>query len=86
MAAIEPQNELPFNRVQPIVNWESLNSPLLDVLGVKYVITSETIALPKYTEVWQGEGVRIYENTAVAPRAYTLPLNVAITTDDALKA
>ncbi len=73
MAAIEPQNELPFNRVQPIVNWESLNSPLLDVLGVKYVITSETIALPKFTEVWQGEGVRIYENTAVAPRAYTLP-------------
>ncbi len=86
MAAIEPQNELPFNRVQPIVNWESLNSPLLDVLGVKYVITSETIALPKYTEVWQGEGVRIYENTAVAPRAYTLPDSATIETDDALLA
>jgi O-antigen/teichoic acid export membrane protein len=71
MATIELQNELLANRVQPIVNWESLNSPLLDVLGVKYVITSETIELPKYTEVWQGEGVRIYENTAVAPRAFT---------------
>jgi O-antigen/teichoic acid export membrane protein len=86
MAAIEPQNELPFNRVQPIVNWESLNSPLLDVLGVKYVITSETITLPKFTEVWQGEGVRIYENTAVAPRAYTLPDSATIETDDALLA
>ncbi len=86
MAAIEPQNELPFNRVQPIVNWESLNSPLLDVLGVKYVITSETIDLPKFTEVWQGEGVRIYENTAVAPRAYTLPDSATIETADALLA
>jgi hypothetical protein len=86
MAAVEPQNELPFNRVQPIVNWESLNSPLLDVLGVKYVITSETITLPKFTEVWQGEGVRIYENTAVAPRAYTLPDSATIETDDALLA
>ena len=86
MAAIEPQNELPFNRVQPIVNWESLNSPLLDALGVKYVITSEMIALPKFTEVWQGERVRIYENTAVAPRAYTLPTDTAVTVDNALKA
>ncbi|MEZ4593408.1 MAG: oligosaccharide flippase family protein [Chloroflexota bacterium] len=86
MAAIEPQNELPFNRVQPIVNWESLNSPLLDVLGVKYVITSETIELPKYTEVWQGEGVRIYENAAVAPRAYTLPLTATAVSDDSLAA
>ncbi|WP_420641328.1 oligosaccharide flippase family protein [Candidatus Leptofilum sp.] len=86
MAAIEPQNELLANRVQPIVNWESLNSPLLDVLGVKYVITSETIALPKFTEVWQGEGVRIYENMAVAPRAYTLPLSAAVTTDNPLSA
>ncbi len=86
MAAIEPQNELPFNRIQPIVNWESLNSPLLDVLGVKYVITSETIDLPKYTEVWQGEGVRIYENTAVVSRAYTLPDSATIETENALVA
>ncbi|VAW31148.1 hypothetical protein MNBD_CHLOROFLEXI01-3602 [hydrothermal vent metagenome] len=86
MAAIEPQAELPFNRIQPIVNWESLNSPLLDVLGVKYVITSETIDLPQYTEVWQGEGVRIYENLAVAPRAYTLPSSATAVSDNALTA
>ena len=56
MAAIEPQNELPFNRVQPIGSWESLNSPLLDVLGVKYIISTEAIELPKLQEVWSGEG------------------------------
>jgi O-antigen/teichoic acid export membrane protein len=86
MAAIEPQAELPFNRIQPITNWESLNSPLLDVLGVKYVISSETIDLPQYSEVWQGEGVRIYENAAVAPRAYTLPTAATAVSNNALAA
>ncbi|MCP4429304.1 MAG: oligosaccharide flippase family protein, partial [Chloroflexi bacterium] len=86
MAAIEPQNELPFNRVQPIVNWESLNSPLLDVLGVKHIITAETIDLPKLQQVWAGEGLRVYENLAVAPRAYTLPLTSTAVADAPLAA
>ncbi len=86
MGAIEPQNELPFNRVQPIVNWESLNSPLLDVLGVKYVITAETIDLPKYQLAWQGEGLRIYENLGVTPHAYTLPLTQTAVVPDPLAA
>ena len=86
MAAIEPQNALLYNRIQPIANWESLNSPLLDVLNVKYVITSETINLPKYTLVWEGEGVRIYENLGVAPRAYTLPLSATVIVENALTA
>ncbi|MEW5989104.1 MAG: oligosaccharide flippase family protein, partial [Chloroflexota bacterium] len=73
MAAIEPQNELAYNRVQPVANWESLNSPLLDLLGVKYVITAETLALPKLRLAWEGEGLRVYENLAVAARAFTLP-------------
>ncbi len=84
MAAIEPQNGLPFNRVQPIANWESLNSPLLDVLNVKYIISSEEIDLPKLQAVWQGEGVYIYENLAAAPRAYTLPQSATAVTDNPL--
>ena len=84
MAAIESQNGLPFNRVQPIANWESLNSPLLDVLNVKYIISSEEIDLPKLQTVWQGEGVYIYENLAAAPRAYTLPKSAAAVTGDPL--
>ncbi|MCB8966341.1 MAG: hypothetical protein H6660_05540 [Ardenticatenaceae bacterium] len=86
MAAIEPQNELQYNRIQPIVNWESLNSPLLDVLNVKYIITAETIDLPKLRLAWEGDGLRVYENLAAAPRAYTLPLDAAVTVDDALAA
>jgi O-antigen/teichoic acid export membrane protein len=83
MAAIEPQNELPFNRVQPVGSWEALNSPLLDVLGVRYIVSSAEIELPKLTEVWSGEGVRVYENLAVAPRAYVLPQTATHVAEDA---
>ena len=86
MAAIEPQGGLLYNQVQPIKAWESLNSPLLDVLGTKYVITTETIDLPKYQLVWEGEGVRVYENLGVAPRAYTLPATQTTVVSDSLSA
>ena len=86
MRTIEPQNELLFNRIQPIVNWESLNSPLLDLLGAKYVISSATIDLPKYELVWQGEGLNVYENAAAVPRAYTVPQTATAVVDDPLVA
>ena len=86
MRTIETQNQLDFNRIQPIANWESLNSPLLDVLTVKYIITTEMPELPKLQLVWEGEGVRVYENLAVAPRAYTLPQTATAVTDNQLAA
>jgi O-antigen/teichoic acid export membrane protein len=86
MKLIEPQGQLEFNRIQPLASWDALHSPLLDVLNVKYVITSEWIESPKYTAVWQGEGVRIFENLGVAPRAYTLPAGSLVVVDDALAA
>jgi len=86
MRAIEPQNELLFNRIQPIVNWESLNSPLLDLLGAKYVISSATIDLPKFGLVWQGEGLHVYENAAAVPRAYTMPRTATAVVDEPLAA
>jgi O-antigen/teichoic acid export membrane protein len=84
MAAIEPQNGLSFNRVQPIGALESLNSPLLDVLGVKYIASVEPLELPKLRLAWEGEGLRIYENLAVAPRAYALPRTATVVTGDPL--
>ncbi len=78
MGTIESQKELPFNRVQPIVHWESLNSPLLDLLGVKYIVTTQTLELPKLALAWQGEGLRVYENLAAVPRAFTLPRSATV--------
>ena len=82
MGAIEPQNELSFNRIQPVKDIDALNSPLLDLLNVKYVISSEDISpLPKFEPVWEGEGVRIYENLGVMPRAFTLPTTATFGND-----
>jgi O-antigen/teichoic acid export membrane protein len=86
MGAIEPQNGLQFNRIQPISALESLNSPLLDVLNVKYVASADPIDLPKFRPVWEGEGLVIYENLAVAPRAYSLPQTATAVVPDALAA
>lgn len=86
MAVIEPQNGLPFNRIQPVGSPEALDSPLLDVLAVKYVISAETIASAKYRSVWEGEGVTIYENLAAMPRAYVLPQTAEVDVPDALAA
>ena len=73
MATIEPQNGLIYNRIQPIGSAAALESPLLDALAVRYVVSSGPIDSPTYRLAWEGEGVRIYENLDAAPRAYTLP-------------
>ena len=86
MGAIEPQGGLLFNRIQPIKTVDGLNSPLLDVLNVKFVISSDIIELPKYEPVWEGEGLRVYENLGVAPRAYTLPQTATAVVADPLTA
>lgn len=77
LSAIQPQHELPFNRIAPLTDPGALDSPLLDALNVKYVITEETIASPRYTLVYEGE-VRVYRNEGAMPRAWTLPLTATV--------
>jgi O-antigen/teichoic acid export membrane protein len=72
MRAIEGQGELLYNRVAPIYGVENLSSPLLDLLGVRYVATEGEIPNPDYAQVYDGE-VRIYENVDALPRAFALP-------------
>ncbi len=78
MGWIEPQNELLYNRIAPFTQFASLDSPLTDLLNVKYIITEEEIPLPKYSLVYQDESVRVYENLGVAPRAFTLPVQATL--------
>jgi len=82
MALIEEQDELLVNRIASFSEWSSLDSPLTDLLNVKYVITEVEIPNPKYQLVYQDDAVRVYENLAVMPRAYTLPLLAAMEPDD----
>ncbi len=60
---------LPYNQIAPFRTYISLDSPLTDLLNVKYVITEHEVPLPKYRQVYQDEAVRVYENLGVAPRA-----------------
>lgn len=79
---IEPQGLLPYNRIAPFRQFSSLDSPLTDLLNVKYIITEEEIPLPKYAPVYEDEAVRVYENLGAAPRAFTLPLEATVTVPD----
>lgn len=81
MGWIEPQDLLPYNRIAPFREFSSLDSPLTDLLNVKYVITEEEIPLPKYREVYRDDAVRVYENLGVGPRAFTLPAGATVVAD-----
>jgi hypothetical protein len=69
MGLIEEQTELQFNRIARIRSPESLDSPLLDLLNVKYVLTLEEIANPNYTLVYDEE-IKVYRNEDYLPRAF----------------
>ncbi len=83
MGRIAPQVQLQYNRIAPIyTNYGdgfdpqmALESPLLDLLNVRYVIsgTATTIDLPDYSLAYEDEAVRIWENAGWMPRAYLIP-------------
>ncbi len=82
MGLIEEQDERQYNRIASFRQWSSLDSPLTDLLNVKYVITEVEIPNPKYRLVYQDTAVRVYENLAAMPRAYTLPFSAALEASD----
>ena len=87
MGVIEEQNETQFNRIQPITTYGGLDSPMLDLLNVKYVLTDPDVPIesPKYKLVYDAE-VKVYENLGVLPRAFTMPIGCETVTDDPLTA
>lgn len=87
MDRIAPQeNELLYNRIAPIYipQYDALDSRLLDLLNVRYVMTTHTIPNPGYRLVYEGE-VRIYENPDVLPRAFFLSQEEVLPRQDVLE-
>ncbi len=78
MGWIEPQRELPYNRIAPLTDFASLDSPLLDMLNVKYILTDVEIPLPRYKLVYKDVALRVYENLGAMPRAFTLPRSATL--------
>jgi hypothetical protein len=49
--------------------FSNFESPLIDLLNVKYVISDRALRHPKLTRVWK-DGVYVYENRSVLERAF----------------
>ncbi len=71
LGLMEKQGELIYNRVAPLYEYDSLDSPLLDLFNVKYVLTTQHIPNPGYSLVYDDE-VRIYRNDDYLPRAFVV--------------
>jgi len=71
MERIESQYELLYNRISPLAELDSLDSPLLDLLGVKYVLTSQYVPNPGWTLVYDDE-IRVYQNDSAFPRSFVM--------------
>ncbi len=71
MQVIQPNGDLLFNRIGPVYHpgYDALDSALLDLLGVRYVLTTVDIPNPGYRLVYDRE-IRVYENTDALPRAF----------------
>jgi O-antigen/teichoic acid export membrane protein len=69
---IEPQRGIPYSKVAKLFDQRSLASPLLDLLNVKYVLTSRTVSQPGWTLYTQGDGIRVYRSDRAMPRAFVL--------------
>lgn len=80
MQAIEPQGELPYNRIAPIRDAASLSSPLIDLLGVKYVFarSGDALASPGFEKVFDDGRSALYRSSRALPRAYTLPASAGV--------
>jgi hypothetical protein len=71
MESIEPQGQLLYNRISPFYDPASLDDPLTDLLGIKYVMSELPLAVPGWDLAYDGE-VRIYRNDAAFPRAFVV--------------
>jgi len=72
MGLIETQGQLLYNRISPFYWAGSLDSALVDLLNVRFVLTKERLTNTHYRLVYDNE-LRIYENTNVLPRAFVVP-------------
>jgi O-antigen/teichoic acid export membrane protein len=81
MGLIEIQGELIYNRIAPIYSASSLDSRLLDLANVKYVLSTQDILNDGYRLVYDEE-ILIYQNLDHLPRAFLVPRGEVIRNDD----
>ncbi len=79
MGQLQTQGDLLYNRIAPIYapNTPALHDPLFHLLGIRYLVTTQTLNEPDYRLVYDDE-VRIYENARVLPRVLVVPEAIAV--------
>lgn len=77
MHLIQENGDLFYNRIGPLYydGYAALDSALLDLLGVRYILTTVDINNPNYKLVYDKE-IRVYENTDALPRAVVVDKKV----------
>lgn len=69
---IEPPVDLPYNQIGRLHQVKSVSSPILDLLGVRYVLTEQKIDSPAVHLTGEIGGIRIYERPSALPRAFVV--------------
>ncbi|MFN8534770.1 MAG: oligosaccharide flippase family protein [Dehalococcoidia bacterium] len=77
---MEPPSGLLYSMINKLVEPSSLQSPLLDLLGVKYVLTTQNIGLPGWSEIYRGE-INVYRNERALPRAFVPSAALPVASD-----
>ena len=68
---MEQPTTLVYSQINNLTQPDSLASPLLDLLNVKYLLSASPISAPGYTLAYENE-VLIYENREALPRAFAV--------------
>ena len=68
---MEPPQGLPYSKLMRLGDPASLDSPLLDLLGVRYLLTDGPLPSSRWRLVYDDE-VRIYRNDGAMPRAFVV--------------
>ena len=71
MGLIEHQGQLLYNRISPLFGLHSLDSQLLDLLNVKYILTTQPLHHPAWELVYD-EDLMVYRNLEFLPRAFVV--------------
>ncbi len=65
----EPNISPPFG-FDRIITPHNINSKIVDLLGVKYILSLEDVESKRFKKVYQEGETRVYENTEVLPRVF----------------
>ncbi len=76
---------LPYSQINLLTEGKSLDSPILDLMNVKYLLTVEELTRLNYQKVYDGE-IKVYKNLDVIERAFVVfDAKAAGSSDEALR-